>query len=200
MASSFDVTWDYLCPFARNAHEHLAVALQAGADWDVRFRFFSLAQNHLPEGAAPVWDDPANHAGVVAGLAGIVVREQQPERFLDAHLALFAVRHDQGRDLREKEVVVQALDGAGLDGTGIVEEALSGWPVERARSEHGEAVQRWEVFGVPTFITGEKAVFVRLMRRPEGDTKLAETTIERLIDLSEGFPDLNEYKFTKIPR
>ena len=35
MSSPFEVTWDYLCPFARNAHEHLAVGLQAGAGWDV---------------------------------------------------------------------------------------------------------------------------------------------------------------------
>ena len=28
-SSSFSVTWDYLCPFARNAHEHLITALEA---------------------------------------------------------------------------------------------------------------------------------------------------------------------------
>ena len=32
---SFAVTWDYRCPFARNAHEHLAAALAGGADWEV---------------------------------------------------------------------------------------------------------------------------------------------------------------------
>ena len=88
----------------------------------------------------------------------------------------------------------------GLNGTGIVEDALSGWPAELARSEHEEGAQRWGVFGVPTFITGEKAVFVRVMSRPEGDAKLAETTVERVLDLVDGFPDLNEYKFTRIPR
>ena len=58
-------------------------------------------------------------------------------------------------------------------------------------------MQRWEVFGVPTFIANDKAVFVRLMSRPEGDGKLAETTVERVIDIVDGFPDLNEYKFTR---
>ena len=32
---SFDVNWDYRCPFARNAHEHLVAALAGGADWEV---------------------------------------------------------------------------------------------------------------------------------------------------------------------
>lgn len=200
MANSFAVTWDYLCPFARNGHEHLVVALKAGADWDVKFKFFSLSQAHVAEGGTPVWEDPTAHSGVVAGLAGIVVRERQPEHFLDAHLALFSARHDQGLDLRDTEQVARALDGVGLDGSGIVKEATSEWAVKRGRSEHEEVVQRWEVFGVPTFIADDRAVFVRLMTRPEGDGKLAEKTVERVMDTFVDFPELNEYKFTKIPR
>jgi hypothetical protein len=200
MANSFAVTWDYLCPFARNAHEHLVVALKGGADWDVRFSFFSLAQVHVKEGGAPVWEDPVAHPGVLAGLAGIVVREREPERFLDTHIALFAARHDQGVDIREGEQLSKVLDAAGLDGAGILAEAGQGWAIDRARAEHEEAVQRWDVFGVPTFIADERAVFLRIMNRPEGNAKTAEATVERVLDLFEGFPELNEYKFTKIPR
>jgi hypothetical protein len=200
MANSFAVTWDYLCPFARNAHEHLVVALKGGADWDVRFSFFSLAQAHISEGGAPVWDDPAAHSGVLAGFAGIVVREQEPDRFLDAHLALFTARHDQGVDLREREQLSQVLDSAGLDGAGVLAEAEKSWVADRARAEHEEAVQRWEVFGVPTFIADDRAVFVRVMNRPEGNAKIAEATVDRVLDLFGSFPELNEYKFTKIPR
>jgi hypothetical protein len=38
------------------------------------------------------------------------------------------------------------------------------------------------------------------MNRPEGDAKLAERNIERVLDLVDNFADLNEYKFTKVPR
>jgi hypothetical protein len=38
------------------------------------------------------------------------------------------------------------------------------------------------------------------MHRPEGDVKVAESAIDRVLDLFDGFPELNEYKFTKIPR
>jgi hypothetical protein len=198
MSGSFEVTFDYLCPFARNAHEHLVAGLQGGADWDVRFRFFSLSQVH--HGDAEVWSSPADYSGVLAGLAAVVLREQQPERFLDAHVALFAARHDRSLDLRDRGVITEVLAGIGIDGGAVVEEALSGWPAERARAEHEEAVQRWEVFGVPTFITNDRAVFVRLMHRPDGDAKLAEATVDRVLDLAGGFPELNEYKFTQIPR
>lgn len=197
---SFSVTWDYLCPFARNVHEHLATALRAGADWDVHFRYFSLAQAHVPDGGTPVWDEPLAKPGVLAALAALVVRERDPGHFLDAHMALYSARHDHTLDLRERQVVVGALDAAGLDGAGIVGEATSAWVVERARAEHEESVQKWDVFGVPTFISGDKAVFVRLMNRPEGDAKVAETSIERVLDILDNFTELNEYKFTKIPR
>jgi protein-disulfide isomerase-like protein with CxxC motif len=200
MPSSFQVTWDYLCPFARNAHEHIVTALKGGAAWDVRFRYFSLAQAHVAEGATAVWDAPDQHSRVLAGLAGTVVRDRHPEKFLDAHLALFRARHDDGADIRDASVVAKALDGVGLDGPQVVEEALSAPVIENGRHDHDEAVQRWDVFGVPTFIVGDRAVFVRLMTRPGGDAGVAQSTIERVLAMTEAFPELNEYKFTTVPR
>lgn len=199
MDTRFEVTWDYLCPFARNAHEHLVTALKAGADWDVQFRYFSLSQSHMGDKGA-VWDDPAAFSGVLAGLAGIVVRESDPERFLEAHLALFGARHDRGLDLRDPEIVAGALAEVGLDGAGIVEEALSGWPADKAREEHEGAVRQWDVFGVPTFIADDRAVFVRLMHRPAGDIAMATATVDKVLGLFQDFPELNEYKFTRAPR
>ena len=119
----FAVTWDYRCPFARNAHEHLAVALADGADWQVTFLPFSLSQVHVPEGGTPVWDDPAKAKDLLAPAVGVVVRDRYPERFLDAHVALFAARHDGGLDLRLPDVVARVLDTAGVPGDTVVDEA-----------------------------------------------------------------------------
>ena len=55
-----------------------------------------------------------------------------------------------------------------------------------------------DVFGVPTFIVGDAAVFVRLMSRPAGDAALAQRTIEGVLDLFDTMPDLNEFKYTKL--
>jgi hypothetical protein len=52
---------------------------------------------------------------------------------------------------------------------------------------------------VPTFVAGDRAVFVRLMDRPEGDAAHATRTIERVLDLVEGFPTLHEFKQTDLP-
>ena len=63
----FSVNWDYRCPFARNAHEHLVTALQAGAPFEVEFVPFSLSQAHVEEGGTPVWDDPEHEPDLLAG-------------------------------------------------------------------------------------------------------------------------------------
>jgi hypothetical protein len=196
----FSVTWDYRCPFARNVHEHLALALADGADWDVTFLPFSLGQVHVPEGGTPVWDDPAKAKDLLALGAGVVVRDQYPGRFLDAHVALFAARHDDGLDLRLPDVVARVLDTAGVPGGTVVDEAGADHVVKELRRAHEEAVAKWQVFGVPTFVVGDRAVFVRLMSRPRGDAALARRTIEGVLELFDAQPDLNEFKYTTLSR
>jgi hypothetical protein len=81
MTTSFALTWDYRCPFARNAHEHVLSGLAAGADWDVTFLAFSLGQAHVEEGQPSVWDKPEQDGGILALQAGVIVRDHFPEQF-----------------------------------------------------------------------------------------------------------------------
>jgi protein-disulfide isomerase-like protein with CxxC motif len=200
MTTTFSVTWDYRCPFARNAHEHVVEGLRAGADWDVRFVPFSLGQVHVKEGEPDVWDDETKAPGLLATQAGLVVRDRFPEKFLDAHIALFSARFDKGGDIRDRDVVKDALDEAGVDSATILAGIDDGWPLEQFRKEHEAAAGDHRVWGVPTFIHGDEAVFVRLMHRPQGDGALATRTVERVVDLVGGWPELNEFKHTSIPR
>lgn len=200
MTSVFAVSWDYRCPFARNAHEHLVEGLRAGADWDVTFVPFSLNQAHVEEGDPDVWDDPSKVEALLAMEAGIVVRDRFPDRFLDVHAALFRARHEEGRDIREIPVLKEILGEQGVDGDAVFVEIEDGWPREQFRKEHEAAAGDHKVWGVPTFIAEGQSVFVRLMTRPQGDGELATTTIQRVVDLVGGFPELNEFKHTSIPR
>jgi hypothetical protein len=200
MSTSFSVTWDYRCPFARNAHEHLLTGLAAGADWEVTYLAFSLDQAHVEEGKTPVWDDPGRYPGLLVNLAGIVVRDRLPEQFPLVHRALFAARHDEGLDLRDRDVVIKVLDVHGVDAGAVLSEIDAGWPLDVLRTEHTDAAGRLSVFGVPTFIKGDRAVFIRLLDRPGDDSELAITTINRVLDLITEWPELNEFKYTSIPR
>jgi hypothetical protein len=194
----FAVTWDYRCPFARTGHEHILDGLAAGAPWQVTFVPFFLNQSHVPEGGTPAWDDPAQQSDLLSLAAGVVVRDRFPERFPDVHRSLFTARHDEGGDLRDPAVVAGALDRAGADADAVLSEVEAGWPAKTIRDEHERMVAEFEVFGVPTFIVGDDAVFVRLMNRPGGDGGLARATVDRVLDLLTDHPDLNEFKHTRL--
>jgi hypothetical protein len=195
----FAITFDYLCPFARNAAEVVIRALEGGAPDEGRFRAFSLSQVHLEEGAQPVWAAERPASGVLALQWGLAVRDQLPERFPAAHLALFAARHDQGRDLNDPEVLRDAVAGVGLDPDEVEKLVAGGMPAAALAADHTWAVDQHRVFGVPTFIAGERAVFVRLMRRP-ADPQAARNTLDRLLAMVGDWPDLNEFKATRVPR
>lgn len=198
--SSFTVTWDYRCPFARNAHEHVVAAVESGAPWTVRYAAFSLNQAHVEEGGLDVWDDPA-HAGNLRPMqVGIVVRDRRPDAFARVHIALFRARHDEGRDLRDDAVLHAVLAEQEIDAEAVFAEVEDGWPLDTFRKEHEQLVAEHKVFGVPTFIADGQSAFVRLMHRPEGDADLARTTVDRVLDLVTEWPELNELKHTSVPR
>jgi hypothetical protein len=195
------LTFDYLCPFARNANEHVVTALSSTAPWAVEFEPFSLAQSHVAEGESAVWDrtDALRQSGLLALAVSVTVRRLVPDRFLAAHLELFALRHDHGRDLRDPSELAAALDRAGVDAHPILDAAREDGIAEVARS-HERMVRDHAVWGVPTFIGSRRAVFVRILDRPDGDTALATRRIARVVELLEEEPELHEFKQVDLPQ
>jgi len=197
---AFAVTWDYRCPFARNGHSHVVAGLRDGAPWDVTFVPFSLGQVHVAEGEPDIWSHWEDDSGLLALQAGTVVQAKFPDRFLDVHEALFALRHDEGGQLRDEAAVRAVLEAQGVDADVVLDEIATGAPIAAVQEAH-EAVSRGQhVWGVPTFIAGDQAVFIRLMDRAGDDAAASRTSIERILDLLTGWPELNEYKHTSIPR
>jgi protein-disulfide isomerase-like protein with CxxC motif len=196
----FQLTFDYLCPFARNANEHVVAALRAGADWDVEFVPFSLAQGHVEADDTAIWDReaPLAESGILALAAGVVVRDEFPAHFLDVHEALFAARHDAGRDIKRREVVAEVLRGAGADAEAVLERVDDGAALKVVREQHEAAAAR-DVWGVPTFMTDQRSVFVRVLDRPAGDSARATQCIEQIVDLVDGAAMLHEFKQVDLP-
>jgi hypothetical protein len=198
MTTSFAVTWDYRCPFARIGHLHVLAGLRDGADWDVTFTPFSLNQMHVEEGQPDVWDNPTKETGLHALQVGTLVRDRWPDRFDEVHTALFDARHVDGLDLRERDVLAKVLDDHGVPSGEVFDEVDGGSVLETVRKEHEAAVAGNDVWGVPTFVIGDRAVFVRLMNAPTDDAD-GHRTIDRILDLL-AWTDLNEFKATSIPR
>ena len=201
MALTFSVTWDYRCPFARIVHDHVITGLEAGADWDVTFVPFSLGQVHVGEGETDIWERPQDDSGLLALQAGVVVRDQHPDQFLAVHRGLFDARHLRGAKLDDPEAVRQVLDDQRC---GRPAPCWTPWPRAQPSRRSARSTRRWRPAttcgACPPSWSASEATFVRLMRTPDGDGDLARRSVERLVDLVEGWPDLNEFKHTSIPR
>lgn len=196
--TAFAVTWDYRCPFARNVHEHLLAGLAAGADWEVTFAPFSLGMMHLEEGQSPIWDRPGDDTGLLALQVGVAVRDLRPDAFRAVHGDLFALRHDQGRQLTDEGLLRGILDARGVDADQVFALIAEGGVLDTIRKEHEAAARDHDVWGVPTFIYRDQAAFVRLMDRPKGDGEHARRSIDRIVGLLVDAPELNEFKYTKV--
>ena len=194
----FALTYDYLCPFARNANEHVVTGLRTGAPWDVTFIPFSLTQAKAAESGEIRWDPSQvlRRSGGLALSVAEVVRARDPERFLDVHLELFALRHDRGEDLRDPSRVAEALGRAGVE-PALVDAAAEG--VDMLRRGHEDMVAR-EVWGVPTFVGARRAVFVRLLDRAGDDPTLSVSRVSDIVRLLESEPMLHEFKQVDLPQ
>lgn len=195
---AFSVSYDYLCPFAKNFHLHLVKALRDGAEFDVSFVPWSLHQVHREEGALDVWLDPEKDDALSALCASISVRDNQAERFLDAHDALFRARHEKGIRLKDLDEVLGVMEGVGVDTDLVAKDVASRRPFEVLGESH-HAMAKVEHFGVPTVVIGDTGVFVRFMEptKPEIDSRAVVTQV---LDLMTGSPLLNEYKHTRVSR
>jgi len=194
MARQITVTFDYRCPFAYNGNATL-IAGTDRLDLEARFLAFSLDQAHVGDDEPAMWErDPSGWgSGVLALLYGIAARDSSPEVFPAVHLALFAARHDRGLKIDDRDVLHEAVASAGGDAAALAEEVASGRPLKTLEAEHTEGVERWGVWGVPTFIEGEDAAFVRLMARDDVDD------LERVLALLP-ITHINEFKRPRIDR
>ena len=136
--------------------------------------------------------------GVQAPVLFLTARDALPDRFLEAHRALFAHRHEQAGSLRDEQALRNVLKALDIDADVVFAEVASGRPLATIEAEHTAYAASHDVWGVPTFIVDDQAAFVRFMHRPAGDGEVARRTIERAVDLL-GWPDLNEFKHTSIP-
>jgi len=195
----FDLSFDYRCPFAKNIHLHVVTALRAGADFDVNFAPWSLSQGSRSDGAPEVWNDPAYDADLISLAAAISVRDQQSEYFLDAHEALFRARHDGAIRLITLDEVSNVLAPLGVDVAKVATDVASRRPHDVIAASHKE-FDRFEAFGVPTFVVNGDATFVRYMSEPSDDPAQSVELITTLLAMMTNRADLNEFKHTQLPR
>jgi 2-hydroxychromene-2-carboxylate isomerase len=130
---------------------------------------------------------------VLAHYWAIAVRDTFPEKFNEFHVAVFTAKHDDLLDIDDPAVLASVANNVGLDPDDISEVVASGVPAKTLASEHTRLVQDHSVFGVPTFIANDEAVFVRLMERHKLDD------LDKVVSMV-GWTNVNEFKRTTVPR
>jgi protein-disulfide isomerase len=198
MTRSFGLTFDYRCPFARLVHDHVVEGLRTGADWNVTFLPFCLGQAHVEYGEQDIWETPERDSGLLALQLAISLRDLQPDSLLNYHQAMFNYRHVSGGNLNDRAKITSIIESAGGNAIQAFADVESGRTLGVVREEHTKYVNSHEVWGTPTFVVEDKAVFVRLLDHAHGDGAIARRTIDRILDDIE-WPILNEFKHTSIP-
>ena len=118
------------------------------------------------------------------------------------HRALFALRHDEASHLESRDESLRCSPTTGWTLTRSSLGSTRARRCDRCAPSTSATPSRTASGAFPTFVAGDQAVFVRLMNRATVGADPAESirTVERIVDLLAGWPDLNEFKHTSIPR
>jgi len=163
MTETFTVTFDYRSPFAYVLTDMVFKGLDGGADWDVRFAAYSLAQAHVEDGFPPVWKrrEPSEAPGVLALQVALAVRDTYPTAtFRAVHTGLYRARLAEKRDISDPAVVGDVVKGADLDPGEVLNPENLRAGLDTLRREHEEMAAA-DVFGVPTLLVDDRVAFIR---------------------------------------
>jgi predicted DsbA family dithiol-disulfide isomerase len=168
-------------------------AREQGAEIDVDWRYFSLTQVNNKSDGWTAWDAPAEEEvrGRLAFQAAEAARRQ--DAFERIHLPLLEARHRDGRDLADRDVVLDVARRAGLDTDRFERDLDDRSTLLALARDHTAGVENHGVFGTPTFVFGNgSAAYLRVRPAPEGRTAL--TTFEELVRIMSDEPYVLEIK------
>ncbi len=145
-----------------------AAGRRVAADW----RSFSLEQVNSKTPEVKVWAHPERRwRGVAALAAAQAARRLAPERFPAFHMALFEARHLRGADLADPATLDAVAAAAGYDRDAFARARTSPEAWAAVGRDH-EAAAALGVFGTPTFVLGDRAVFVKMQPLPDDQSAL----------------------------
>ena len=144
-----------------------------GDNLDIDWKPFMLAQVNNQEG--PEWkaweqseDTPT--LGLTAFRAGAAAQRQGRKIFEEFQLAMLKARHEDRRDLSDKEAVLEIAENVGLDMAQFREDLADDSVLKDMGESHTEAVEEYGVFGVPTFVFPDgNTAFLKTYNPPEGE-------------------------------
>ena len=203
MASSgritFDVYFDYLCPYVYRLAELLDAARDSGGrEIEVGWLYFSLTQVNSKDDGWTVWNAPASDRvrGRLAFQAAEASRRQG--RFDVFHPALMKARHRDLLDIEDPAVVERVAAGAGLDVDRLRDDLADPAILDGLARDHHLGVKQHGVFGTPTLLFPDGAsAYVRLGTVVDRDAGLE--VFDTLVAVAAAEPRILEIKRPRRP-
>lgn len=167
---------------------------------EINWKAFSLEQANQSEGSDwKVWDQPDDYPskGLWAQRAAEAAKRQGNELFQAFHLNLLKARHEDRKDLNDRDMLSDVAKRSGLD-TNLFQSHLSDRSVlESLAHDHSVAVDKYGVFGTPTFVfENGSSAFLKLLKPPEDE---AVNTFENLLELMQQRLYVGELKRPQPP-
>jgi predicted DsbA family dithiol-disulfide isomerase len=168
----------------------------------ITWKNFQLEQVNSKQGPEwKVWDQPDLHKArsVVAAMAGEAARLQGPEGYDRFHLALLKARHGSETriPLNEDEPILEVARQVGLDLGRLREDMGDPALLGIIAREHTESVEKYGVFGTPTFIfENGNSVYLKTFIPPEHDSV---SFFEHFVALMAHRPYVGELKRPQPP-
>lgn len=147
-----------------------------GERLDVTWKHFSLEQINSKEGKGwKVWEQPDEYKGrsILAQRASEAARRQGDEAFRRFHMALLTARHGPGEriPLNETGPLAKVAREAGLDLGRFLEDLKDRGLLTNVARDHSEAVEKYGVFGTPTFVfENSTSAYLKSFIPPEDDS------------------------------
>lgn len=177
-----------------------AAKQQYGENLQIQWRGFLLEQANNKQGPDwKLWEQPADYPfrSLPALRAAEAARLHSPEAFDRFHLALLKARHEERKNITDQSVLSDIARSTGLDPAQIHRDAAGEDLLKKIVSDHTEAVEKFGVFGTPTFVfPNGSAAFLKLLKPPEKD---ASSLLDLLSDVMENRPYVGEIKRPQPP-
>jgi predicted DsbA family dithiol-disulfide isomerase len=167
-----------------------------GDGLSVCWKAFSLEQQNSQEDPEfLMWEHPEHPTeGVLALVAAKAAAHQGEGLFLRFHRGLFQAKHDEGKDIADRDFLRELAEKAGLDLVRFEQDLDNKETWQAVGRDHIEAREAHSIFGVPSLVFGEsQAVFVKLDSLP--DSKREKISLFQVIfDMAKERPYLRELK------
>lgn len=150
---------------------------EIGSKLVINWKYFSLEQVNSQQGPQwKIWEQSEDYpsGGLGAFHAAEAARRQGETTFNRFHFALLNARHEQRRNIADKNTLTEVAKSVKLEMTQFRKDLSDRTMLNRLGEDHTFAVDTLGIFGTPTLVFLErKAIFLKMESPPPPDDCLS---------------------------